>query len=381
MSESPFGGGSLRDSGRDRRIMRYSPFTNIHDLTTHETYMQRCFQLAKLGAGNVAPNPMVGAVLVYDNTIIGEGYHQQYGQAHAEVNCINSVKEENRTLIDKSTIYVSLEPCAHYGKTPPCADLIIKHTIPNVVIGCRDSYTEVDGKGIDKLKKAGINVTTGVLEKEAKELNKRFFTFHEKKRPYIILKWAQSSDRMIANADRSRVLISNEYSNRMVHQWRSEEAGILVGTNTALYDNPSLTTRLWPGNNPVRMVIDNKLQLAATLHLFDKAVKTIIFNQVKQEEDGNLLYYKINKEENTLQQIMNALYTMKIQSVIIEGGTKLLQSFINAGFWDEARVITNKQLVIDIGVKAPILNNGFLFNQQSIVNDDIAFYDNIDHRS
>ncbi len=228
--------------------------------------MQRCLGLAKLGAGHVAPNPMVGAVLVYNDRIIGEGYHQQYGKAHAEVNCINSVKEDDIQLIEKSTLYVSLEPCAHYGKTPPCADLIIAKKIPTVVIACRDTYEEVNGRGIDKLKAANVNVIVGVLEKDAIELNKRFFTFYTKHRPYIILKWAQSNDGKIANADHSRVFISNEESNRLVHKWRSEEAAILVGTNTALYDDPELTTRLWTGNNPIRLVIDMEVKLPISLN-------------------------------------------------------------------------------------------------------------------
>src|SRR5436190_12432373 len=200
-------------------------------MSSDDTYMQRCLQLALLGAGSVAPNPMVGAVLVYDNVIIGEGYHQQYGKAHAEVNCINSVSEQYKTVIEKSTLYVSLEPCAHFGKTPPCADLIIANKIPRVVIGCMDNYLEVNGRGIEKLRSAGIDVITGVLEREAVELNQRFFTFHQLLRPYIILKWAESKDGKIAKIDYSKVAISNEYSNRMVHKWRSEEAAIMVGTN------------------------------------------------------------------------------------------------------------------------------------------------------
>lgn len=337
--------------------------------------MERCLQLAELGAGYVAPNPMVGAVLVYEDRIIGEGYHQQYGQAHAEVNCINSVREEDRELINKSTMYVSLEPCAHYGKTPPCADLIVEKKIPNVVIGCKDDYLEVNGKGIEKLQANGVNVITGVLEKECIELNKRFFTFHQQKRPYIILKWAQSNNKKISGKDNKRVLISNEMSNRLVHKWRSEEAAILVGTNTALKDDPALTTRLWPGNNPVRLVIDNNLQLPSTLQLFDRSVKTIVFNTIKQEEHENLSFYKIDKEDS-IKQILQALYTLKLQSVIVEGGTKLLQSFIDEGLWDEARVITNIALDIEKGIDAPILKNEILLNQAQLLNDSIGYYTN-----
>jgi diaminohydroxyphosphoribosylaminopyrimidine deaminase / 5-amino-6-(5-phosphoribosylamino)uracil reductase len=339
--------------------------------------MHRCLQLAKLGAGHVAPNPMVGAVLVYQNTIIGEGYHAQYGQAHAEVNCINCVSEENKSLIEKSILYVSLEPCAHHGKTPPCADLIIKNRITEVVIACRDSYAEVDGKGIQKLQQGGINVITGVLEKEAVELNKRFFTFHTQKRPYIILKWAQSNDAKIAKADFSAVKISGDISNRLVHQWRSEEAAILVGTNTALHDNPSLTNRLWQGNNPIRLVIDKQLKLPLSLHLFDGSVRTIVFNQLKEEEKNGILFYKLAIDENIIPGLVNALYRLNIQSVLVEGGAKLLQSFIDQNCWDEARVITNEELGIANGINAPILTNNILVSSQKITTDLVSVYQQI----
>jgi len=336
--------------------------------------MHRCLQLAKMGTGNVAPNPMVGAVLVYENEIIGEGYHQQYGQAHAEVNCINNVSEANQSLIEKSTLYVSLEPCAHFGKTPPCADLIIKNKIPNVVIACRDSYEEVDGKGIQKLQQAGVNVIVGILEKEALELNKRFFTFHRKQRPYIILKWAQSRDAKIGRQDFSALKISNDITNRMVHKWRSEEAAILVGTNTALHDNPSLTTRLWKGNNPVRLVLDLQLKLPLSLHLFDGSVKTIVFNQVKHEEENGVTFYKLSSGEDIISGLLNALYRLKIQSVLVEGGARLLQSFIDQHYWDEARVITNEQLIIEIGINAPELKESNLVSINKATGDQLAFY-------
>lgn len=338
--------------------------------------MHRCLELAKLGLGNVAPNPMVGAVLVYNDAIIGEGYHQQYGQAHAEVNCINSVAEENKALIERSTLYVSLEPCAHFGKTPPCADLIIDKKIPNVVIACRDSFAEVDGKGIQKLKSAGITVEVGILEKEAIALNKRFFTFHEQHRPYIILKWAQSKDKKIALVDFSSIAISNGQTNMMVHKWRSEEVAIMVGTNTALHDDPSLTTRLWPGKNPVRLVIDKMLQLPPSLHLFDGAVKTIVFNTVKNEEADLLSYIKIPATESIIPQILYILYQRKIQSVIVEGGTKLLQSFIDENYWDEARIITNEELTIGDGISAPVFASENLQSTQQIITDRINIYHN-----
>lgn len=336
--------------------------------------MHRCLQLAKMGTGNVAPNPMVGAVLVYENEIIGEGYHQQYGQAHAEVNCINNVSEANQSVIEKSTLYVSLEPCAHFGKTPPCADLIIKNKIPNVVIACRDSYEEVDGKGIQKLQQAGVNVIVGILEKEALELNKRFFTFHRKQRPYIILKWAQSKDAKIARHDFSALKISNDITNRMVHKWRSEEAAILVGTNTALHDNPSLTTRLWKGNNPVRLVLDLQLKLPLSLHLFDGSVKTIVFNQVKHEEENGVTFYKLSSGEDIIYGLLNALYRLKIQSVLVEGGARLLQSFIDQNYWDEARIITNEQLIIESGINAPELKESNLVSINKATGDQVAFY-------
>ena len=336
--------------------------------------MQRCLQLAVMGAGRVAPNPMVGAVLVYGGRITGEGYHQQYGEAHAEVNCINSVAEADKEFIAKSTMYVSLEPCAHFGKTPPCADLIIKNKIPNVVIGCRDSFAAVDGKGIDRLKAAGVEVTVGILEKECRELNRRFFTFHEKQRPYIILKWAQSSDEKIGGRGANRIFISNEFTNRLVHQWRTEEAAILVGTNTALLDDPSLTTRLWPGNDPVRLVIDKELILPMHLKLFDGSAKTIVFNYSKESKAGNPVYHQLNTEEDVLVQILSALYNMQIQSVLVEGGRKLLQSFIDAGLWDEARVITNSIMVIGEGLDAPVLKNDMLLSEQKIKNDMISYF-------
>jgi diaminohydroxyphosphoribosylaminopyrimidine deaminase/5-amino-6-(5-phosphoribosylamino)uracil reductase len=336
--------------------------------------MQRCIELAKLGAGSVAPNPMVGAVLVYNNSIIGEGYHRQYGQAHAEVNCINAVKNADKYLVAKSTMYVSLEPCAHHGKTPPCADLIIAKKIPTVVIGCRDPFKEVDGKGIEKLLAAGIEVIQPVLEAACKIVNKRFFTFHTSHRPYIILKWAQTANGIIGNNDHSRLLISNEFSNRLVHKWRSEEAAILVGTNTALFDDPSLTTRLWKGNNPVRLVVDMDLRLPASLQLFDGSVRTIVFNSLKHEEHENLLYYQCTKEVSMVYQVCNALYQLNIQSVLIEGGTQLLQSFIDENMYDEVRIITNAAMQTAYGIPAPATVNMQLQRTMQLQSDTIHFY-------
>lgn len=338
--------------------------------------MQRCLQLAQLGAGSVMPNPMVGAVLVHNHMIIGEGYHQQYGQAHAEVNCINNVKEVDRHLINQSTLYVSLEPCNHFGKTPPCADLISKHQIPEVVIACTDPFEKVNGSGIKKLQAAGIKVIEGILKEEAAELNKRFFAFHKKQRPYIILKWAQSSNLKIANENFEAVKISNEITNRLVHKWRSEEAAILVGTNTALHDNPALTTRLWPGKNPVRIVIDRQLKLPAHLQLFDGSTATIVINTIKQAENTNTFFYKIAEEENLLTALMNLLYHQQLSSLIVEGGALLLQSFIDAGLWDEARIITNNELIIDNGIQSPVLKNNKLITTEHLLSDSLQVYTN-----
>jgi len=336
--------------------------------------MHRCLELAKLGKGSVAPNPLVGAILVYEDCIIGEGYHQHFGKAHAEVNCLNSVEDKDQNVISSSTLYVSLEPCAHFGKTPPCTDLIIQKKIPKVVIGCRDPFEEVNGKGIEKLKKAGVDVTVGILERESKELNKRFFTFHEKSRPYIILKWAQTADKKIADLSKERLFISNDFSNRLVHQWRNEEAAILIGTNTALLDDPSLNNRLASGANPVRLILDTHLRLPATLKIFDNSQRTIIFNSVKQGESNNTLFYLLEKDENSIQQIMNACYQLNIQSILVEGGAMMLQSFIDEDIWDEARVITNESLFVGDGLSAPQLRNALSLKEKKYENDLIQYY-------
>lgn len=338
--------------------------------------MHRCLELAKLGAGHVAPNPMVGAVLVHEGRIIGEGWHKEYGKAHAEVNCINAVQEEDRQFISQSILYVSLEPCAHHGKTPPCADLIIRHKIPKVVIGCRDPFKEVDGKGIEKLKAAGIEVETAVLEEECRELNKRFFTFHKKQRSFIILKWAQTADGFIAGDDSKRILISNEFSNRLVHKWRSEEAAIMVGTNTALRDDPALTTRLWPGPSPVRLVIDMNLRLPGSLKVFDGSERTIVFNTIKEDEKPNLSFIKLDKEKQFVPQLMDVLYRLQLQSVLVEGGAALLQTFIESGVWDEARVIVNGELSIGNGLPAPVLKNEQLVMEEKNSTDTISYFRN-----
>lgn len=343
-------------------------------MTTDERYMTRCLQLAVLGAGNVAPNPMVGAVLVYEDRIIGEGCHEKYGSAHAEVNCIASVKNDDIQLIEKSTLYVSLEPCNHYGKTPPCSELIIDKKIPKVIIGCKDILKDVAGKGILKLQRAGVDVTTGILETQSIELNKRFFTFHEKFRPYIILKWAQSVNSKIGLPGK-RVFITNEYTNRLVHKWRSEEAAILVGTNTVLTDDPSLTVRLWEGKSPVRMLIDRDLKVPLNMRVYNSDSRTIVFNLKKNLSEENITYVKLGNEK-FLQSVVAHLFEINIQSVIVEGGRKILQSFIDAGLWDEARVITNKELTIEGGVDAPQIKNFKFIKQETNFNDVINYYGN-----
>ncbi|ANI90605.1 riboflavin biosynthesis protein RibD [Arachidicoccus ginsenosidimutans] len=337
--------------------------------------MQRCLQLAKNGSGFVAPNPMVGAVLVYENKIIGEGWHKKYGEPHAEVNCLASVKESDKHLIENSTMYVSLEPCSHFGKTPPCSDLIIRHKIKKVVIGCVDSFAKVNGSGIDKLRNAGVEVVLGDWQNECNAFNKRFFTFHTKQRPYIILKWAQTATGKIAyeNSD-ERLFISNEITNRLVHRWRSEEAAIMVGKNTALNDNPSLNNRLWHGKNPTRIVVDKNLELPNDLNIFNNEAHTIIFNQIKEEKHHHLHFCKIDFSENILQQIMQQCYSFGIQSILIEGGSKLLQSFIDVQLWDECRIINNEQLIINNGLDAPKLNNYAHFKTEYILNDRIDYY-------
>jgi diaminohydroxyphosphoribosylaminopyrimidine deaminase/5-amino-6-(5-phosphoribosylamino)uracil reductase len=317
---------------------------------------------------------MVGAILVNGDRIIGEGYHKIFGGPHAEVNCLNSVSAEDISLIPQSTLYVSLEPCSHFGKTPPCADLIIKKKIPRVVIGSADPFREVNGKGITRLMDAGIDVTTGVAENDCKEVNKRFFTFEQQHRPYIILKWAQTADCRIANADYSRIFITNEFSNRLVHRWRGQEAAVLVGTNTALFDDPELTNRLWTGGDPVRLVVDMDLRLPSSLKIFNGQVKTIIFNGLRYEELGKLLYYQVDVNDNLVHQIVNACYQLKIQSLLVEGGARLLQSFIDEEMWDEARVIENEELHVMTGIPSPQLPQSILTEDMNIFSDRIRTY-------
>jgi diaminohydroxyphosphoribosylaminopyrimidine deaminase/5-amino-6-(5-phosphoribosylamino)uracil reductase len=334
----------------------------------NELFMQRCIELAENGLGFVAPNPMVGAVLVRDGKIIGEGFHKAFGESHAEVVAIHSAIEKyGEDVLKKSTLYVSLEPCIHQGKTPPCCDLIIEKKIPEVVIGCKDSFETVNGKGIEKLKAAEIKVTVGVLEKESRELNKRFFTFHEKKRPYVILKYAQSRDGFIAaeNATEENRWISNEYSRKLAHKWRSEEAAILVGANTVITDNPRLDVRLWKGNNLVRIVLDKDLSLPRHLNVFDKSIPTLVFNGLNSgTADDNIELISIDFGVNLWKELLSQLHLRSIQSLIIEGGGKTLQSVIDSGLWDEARVFTGNKW-LGSGIKAPVLKGKALTKQEA----------------
>ena len=321
-------------------------------MSSEEKYMNRCLELARQGEGLTVPNPMVGSVIVSEGKIIGEGFHREFGGPHAEVHAINSVK--NKSLLERSTLYVNLEPCAHYGKTPPCSELIISCRIPHVVIGTTDPFAKVSGRGIEILKNAGIEVTVGVLERECLELNRRFFTFHNKKRPYIILKWAQTLDGFI-DSDRTSdkpTWISNELSRMLVHRQRTEEAAILIGTNTAIMDNPSLTVRAWSGRQPLRMAIDRQNRMPDILTLKDGKIPTIIFTESDIESRHNLEFVRLNFNSHIPKQILGFLYSRTIQSVIVEGGRQLLQSFIDDNLWDEAFIYTGT-CRFGRGVKAP----------------------------
>ncbi len=327
----------------------------------HENYMKRCIELAQLGIGYTAPNPMVGSVIVCNNRIIGEGFHRKYGENHAEINAIAAVRD--KSLLKKSTIYVNLEPCAHYGKTPPCTEAIIRHGIPKVVIGSVDVFHKVAGKGVLQLRKAGCDVQIGILEAECNELNKRFFTFHTAKRPYIILKWAQTTNGFIdAKRDKDTpigpIWITNETARTVVHKWRSEEQAIMVGTRTVEKDNPRLNIRNWVGKNPVRIVLDRNLRLARDFAVFDGTQNTAVFTSHKNKaalpDLPGVTYHTIDFDEEIIHQINSVLYAEGIQSVIIEGGARLLQSFIACNQWDEARVFVGNTFFTG-GVKAPVL--------------------------
>ena len=341
----------------------------------HQKFMLRAIQLAQKGLGNVAPNPMVGAVIVHENKIISEGYHEQYGEAHAEVQAIKSVQTSDRHLLQSSTMYVTLEPCAHFGKTPPCAKLIVQHQIPKVVIGCLDPFPKVSGRGVELLKEAGIEVTTGVLSEECQHLSRRFLTFHQKHRPYILLKWAQTANGYFASKSPHQQWISNKIAKRLSHRWRTEEQAILVGTQTAAIDNPQLTARLWKGKNPIRLVIDRQLRLPKGLHLFDRNTPTVVFTEQNTSSFNNLAYQKLDFSQNIVPQILKYLYQQQINSLIVEGGSKLLQSFINLNLWDEARVFIGNQYWEE-GIFAPTLNSINDKKQEQIGDNELYIFRN-----
>ena len=331
----------------------------------HEKYIKRCIDLAKKGLGTTSPNPTVGSVIVYQNKIIGEGYTSPYGGNHAEVNAINSTK--NKSLLTKATIYVSLEPCNHFGKTPPCSDLIVKHKLPNVVIGCIDPFEKVAGTGIEKLKANGCNVIVGVLEQECIDSNKRFFTYQNKKRPYIILKWAETKDKFISphlsslpKGDEAKpIWITNKYSQQLVHKWRAEEDAILIGTNTALNDNPKLNIRNWVGKNPVRIVLDRALRIPKNYHIYNGLVRTIILTEKKEQSNDSVIFEQIDFSKNIALQICNVLNEYKLISVFVEGGKQTLETFIEADLWDEARIFIGDTL-FNRGLKAPIIKGNII---------------------
>lgn len=326
-------------------------------MISHEFYMQRCLDLAENALGNTYPNPLVGSVIVYENKIIGQGFHTRAGQPHAEIVAINSVK--NKELLKKSTLYVNLEPCSHWGKTPPCAHKIVELKIPKVVIGTIDTTEKVNGKGIEILKNAGIETIVGILEKKCRHINRRFFTYHEKKRPYVILKWAQSEDGFIDINRQYTDLqgsypISGKIEHILVHKWRTEEQAIAVGTNTIINDNPFLTSRYYYGNNPLRITFDFHNRLSnRPLNIFNPDAPTIVFNYHKTEQIAeNIFYQKIDEKQDFFIQFFSYLYEKNIQSVMIEGGKKLLESFINSNNWDEMRIFVSSKILKD-GLKAP----------------------------
>ncbi|RAU84153.1 bifunctional diaminohydroxyphosphoribosylaminopyrimidine deaminase/5-amino-6-(5-phosphoribosylamino)uracil reductase RibD [Pontibacter arcticus] len=340
----------------------------------NEIYMQRALELAILGNGYANPNPMVGCVVVHNGQIIGEGWHRQHGGPHAEVNAIAAVQD--KSLLPESKVYVTLEPCSHFGKTPPCADLLIKYGVKDVIICNTDPNPLVAGRGIKKLQDAGAIVKTGVLEQQGLELNKRFFLFHTQKRPFILLKWAETTDGFVAGPACEQVQISGPLAQRLVHKWRTEEQAIMVGTRTAQFDNPRLTTRHWSGKNPLRIVIDRQLQLLTNLHLFDKSQPTVVYNYKKQEEQENLYFVRLQENEPLLPQILQDLYQRNVLSVLVEGGPFLLNSFIEAGLWDEAMVFKSITNALGQGIEAPVMKGGTLTQTQQLGSDVLFHYQN-----
>jgi diaminohydroxyphosphoribosylaminopyrimidine deaminase/5-amino-6-(5-phosphoribosylamino)uracil reductase len=337
-----------------------------------EIYMRRAFELAALGRGSVSPNPMVGCVIVHNDRIIGEGWHRKYGEAHAEVNAIQSVKD--KSLLPESTVYVTLEPCAHHGKTPPCADLLVAHQVKKVVIANTDPNPLVNGGGIGKLKKAGIEVETGLMEELGRELNKRFFGSFNSERPYIILKWAETADGYVARMNNDSKWISNSFSRMLVHKWRTEEDAIMVGVNTAIHDNPRLNAREWKGKDPLRILIDRNLRTPLHQALFDGAIPTVCYNVRKEAQKENIHWIK-RPEEDFLVHVMRDLHHRKVQSVIVEGGAALLNALIEIELWDEARVFQAKHTFGE-GIAAPILKGQQLVGHENIMDDLLMIYKN-----
>ncbi|MDC8004981.1 bifunctional diaminohydroxyphosphoribosylaminopyrimidine deaminase/5-amino-6-(5-phosphoribosylamino)uracil reductase RibD [Aureisphaera galaxeae] len=345
-------------------------------MTPDERYMSRCIQLAQNGLGTTYPNPMVGSVIVHNDKIIGEGWHQQAGKPHAEVNAIASVQDVS--MLKDATIYVSLEPCSHFGKTPPCSDLIIEKGIKKVVIGAVDPNPKVAGAGIRKLTEAGCEVVSGVLEQECSELNKRFFTFHSEKRPYIILKWAQSADGFLAPAQRSEqkpVWITNAHSKQLAHKMRANEQAILVGTQTVLDDNPSLTTRSWKGESPIRVILDRSLRIPRESKVFNKDAPTLILNDQTQSQEGHLHFEKVDFSENLASEVCRVLYEHQLQSLIVEGGAQTLQTFIDSNLWDEAWVFKGA-IRFEKGITAPSLVSGAMQSERNVKGDILTIYKN-----
>ncbi|MBE28746.1 riboflavin biosynthesis protein RibD [bacterium] len=340
-------------------------------MKTHEYFMEKCINLAKKGIQDVSPNPMVGSIIVYNDKIIGQGYHEKYGSNHAEVNAINSVQD--KSLLEKSTLYVNLEPCCHYGKTPPCTDLIIENKIPKVVIGCKDSYSKVSGNGIKKLRNNLIEVIDCILDDKCKELNRRFFCYHEKKRPYIILKWAKSKDNFIAPINQEKPFwMTSEKSKKLVHSWRAEEDAILVGRKTVVADNPSLTVRMCDGKNPIRIVIDKELSLNKKSNVFDDQAETIVFNNIKSAIIDKTTYLKADFN-NLNEDILNQLYNRDILSLIIEGGTTTINSFIEKNLFDEIRIFTTDKF-LKKGINSPEFPDINLIKTSIINNDKLEVY-------
>ena len=334
--------------------------------------MKRCLELARMGLGGVSPNPMVGCVLVHEDKIIGEGFHEKYGQSHAEVNAFASVTEPE--LLSSATLYANLEPCSHIGKTPACTDLILRSNINKVVIGCRDTNKDVKGGGFEYLRDNGCEVIEGVLEAECQRLNKRFFTFHRTNKPYIILKWAESKDGFIAPKSKVQRWITGEESRTLVHKWRTEEQGIMVGTNTVIIDNPSLTARLWEGQNPIRITIDNHNKIPSAANIVNDDAPSIVYGSQLEGTAGNASRVQIEKAANQLDAILSDLHGRGIISLIVEGGPELLNSFIEKNLWNEARVFTGIEDFKE-GLRAPIL--GVEYEDEEMIGPDtLRLYSN-----